>query len=64
MISYVHLQETENTPMTPDLSKTRETEQPVQEPAAEDDFFSDAPLVSCPLRKDGLGSDEICEACQ
>lgn len=50
--------------MNTDLNKTPVAQQPVQQSAAEDDFFSDAPLVSCPLRKDGLGEGEICEACQ
>jgi hypothetical protein len=30
----------------------------------QDDFFSDAPLTVCPMRKDGMGEGEICEACQ
>jgi hypothetical protein len=30
-------------------------------PAAELNFFSDAPLAACPLRNNG---DETCEACQ
>lgn len=30
----------------------------------QDDFFSDAPLAVCPMRKDGMGEGEICEACQ
>ena len=50
--------------MNADLTKTATAQQPVQQPAVQDDFFSDAPLVSCPLRKDGLGEGEICEACQ
>ena len=28
------------------------------------DFDSDEPLPVCPMRKDGLGDGEICEACQ
>lgn len=28
------------------------------------DFDSDEPLLVCPMRKDGLGDGEICEACQ
>lgn len=28
------------------------------------DFDSDEPLAVCPMRKDGLGEGEICEACQ
>tara|TARA_B100001105_G_scaffold77022_1_gene60907 strand:- start:3134 stop:3274 length:141 start_codon:yes stop_codon:yes gene_type:complete len=46
--------------MNADLTKT----ETAQQPPVEDDFFSDAPLVTCPLRKDGLGEDEICESCQ
>ena len=46
------------------LAKHAETSQPAQLNGAEDDFFSDAPLASCPLRKDGMGDGEICEACQ
>ena len=33
-------------------------------PSFELDFDSDEPLPVCPMRKDGLGSDEICEGCQ
>lgn len=40
-------------------------QQSAQQPAAQgDDFFSDTPLGTCPLHKDGMGVDEICEACQ
>jgi hypothetical protein len=28
------------------------------------DFDSDEPLAVCPMRKDGMGPDETCEACQ
>ncbi|MEJ6002525.1 hypothetical protein [Paucibacter soli] len=28
------------------------------------DFDSDEPLPVCPMRKDGMGAGEICEACQ
>jgi hypothetical protein len=28
------------------------------------DFDSDEPLAVCPMRKDGTGPDETCEACQ
>ena len=33
-------------------------------PAFELDFDSDEPLPVCPMRKDGSGADEVCEACQ
>ena len=37
----------------------------VQEaPEFELDFDSDEPLPVCPMRKDGAGSEEVCEACQ
>jgi len=25
---------------------------------------SDEPIPMCPMRKDGLGADEVCDACQ
>jgi hypothetical protein len=33
-------------------------------PSFELDFDSDEPLPVCPMRKDGMGAGEICEACQ
>ena len=33
-------------------------------PAFELDFDSGEPLPVCPMRKDGSGADEVCEACQ
>jgi hypothetical protein len=33
-------------------------------PKFELDFDSDEPLPVCPMRPDGLGADESCEACQ
>ena len=35
-----------------------------EEPNGELDFESDEPLPLCPMRKDGLGADEVCDACQ
>ena len=37
---------------------------PADEPTGELDFESYEPLPLCPLRKDGLGADEVCDACQ
>ena len=37
---------------------------PVGEPVVEFDFESDEPLPLCPMRKDGSGADEVCDACQ
>jgi len=50
--------------MNADLNKTQDQQQAPAQPAADDDFFSDAPLAACPLRKDGMAEGEICEACQ
>jgi hypothetical protein len=33
-------------------------------PKFELDFESDEPLPVCPMRQDGSGPDEACEACQ
>ena len=43
---------------------TESSQQSEQQPSTELDFDSDEPLPVCPMRKDGLGDDEICEACQ
>jgi hypothetical protein len=40
------------------------TNQQSEQPSTELDFDSDEPLPVCPMRKDGMGDDEICEACQ
>ena len=37
---------------------------PADDPAVKLDFESDEPLPLCPMRKDGLGADEVCDACQ
>jgi hypothetical protein len=41
-----------------------QTQDVLQAPSLELDFDSDEPLPVCPMRKDGLGEGEICEACQ
>ena len=35
-----------------------------EQPSTELDFDSEEPLPVCPMRKDGMGDDEIGEACQ
>lgn len=45
-------------------NSTEASQQSEQQPSTELDFDSDEPLPLCPMRKDGMGDDEICEACQ
>ena len=46
------------------MNAHNDTSKQADAPAFELDFESDEPLPVCPMRKDGLGSDEICEGCQ